>query len=99
MSSRKRSNQARARALRSSIELGSIADAMSSALRTVIGAALVATVTVNADAGQPVDVLEPLPDEAREVFQRRHAQRLDLVEVLVVQRQPHVLDGALDEAE
>ena len=35
---------------------------------------------------------QPLPDEAREVFQRRGAQRLDLVEVLVVQHDAHVLD-------
>src|SRR3954454_4179485 len=99
MSSRRASNQARARVLRSSIKLGSNVDVILSTLRTVIGAALVATVAVDADAGELADRGEPLPDEAREVFQRRRAQRLDLVEVLVIKRHAHVLDGALDQAE
>src|SRR3954447_14703409 len=103
MSSRKASNQARAQALRSSIKSGSIVDvissALSSALRTVIGAALVATVAVNADAGEHAHRRQPLPDEARQVFQRRGAERLDLVEELVVEHHAHVLDRPLKQAE
>src|SRR6516165_2152775 len=63
------------------------------------GATLVATVAMDADASQPAEMGKALADEAREVFQRRGAQRLDLVEKLVVERQQHVFDRKLEEAE
>src|SRR5215475_7945706 len=86
MSSRSDSNQLRARALRSSISVTSIVDDMpivlplSSADR--IGGTLIAAVAMDSEAGQSLDVLHPLPDEGRRVLQRRHANRLDLVEDL-----------------
>src|SRR3954464_11307638 len=117
MSSRKRSNQLRARALRSSIkemsigipsvipgreanpesrdsgfslrlprndEHSSVASCKDghrhSTLRPKITAAFVAAVAVHADARQPAGMRDPLPDEAREVFQRRGPERLDVVE-------------------
>src|SRR5260221_13496709 len=95
MSLRSASNQLRARDLRSSIALTSIG----SALRSEIGAALVAAVAVNADAGDFSGVLQPLEDEARQVLQRRLPQRLDLVEELVVERLLHLRHAAFEQAE
>src|SRR5205085_10537392 len=60
------------------------------ALRSVIGAAFVAAVTMHADAGDLTGVLHPLPDKAREIFQCRKAQRLDLVEQLVIELLAHL---------
>src|SRR5688572_15242347 len=95
MSLRKASNQALARVLRSSINYMS----MRLALRPEIRAALVATVAMNADAGDLAGVLDPLPDEARQVFQRRRAQRLDLVQKLVVEGLADLLHAAFEQAE
>src|SRR6478736_3025552 len=95
MSLRSASNQPRARALRSSITFTSIG----SALRSEIGAAFVATVTMNADARDLACVLEALPDEARQVFQRRRPERLDLVQELVVERLLHLSHTAFEQAE
>ena len=58
-----------------------------------------ATVPENADARDLAGVLDPLPDEPRDVFQRRRAQRLDLVEQLVVERQADLFHAALEQAE
>src|SRR5262245_60846608 len=64
-----------------------------SSLRPVIGAALVAAVAMHADAGDLTGVLQPLPDEAREVFQRRRTQRLDAIEQLVVEHLAYIGDA------
>src|ERR1700688_4072645 len=68
-------------------------------LRAVIGAAFVAAGAVDADPRAPPRVLDPFPDEARQVLQRRGPERLDLVEQLVVQHLLHLRDGALEQAE
>src|SRR5258708_13098633 len=49
-------------------------------LRPVIGAAFVAAITVDAHPRDPSSVLQPIPDQAREVFQRRRAERPDPVQ-------------------
>src|SRR3569833_703435 len=90
MSSRNRSNQARARALRSSSSAVSIGFPCArpfgvSGLWPEIGAALMAGVAVDAAAGDGADMLEALIDEAREVLERRQSDRLDLVEKLVIE--------------
>src|SRR3982074_3097018 len=95
MSLRSASNQLRARTLHSSIPFTSIG----SALRSEIGAALVAAVAVNADAGDLSGVLQPFKDEARQVFQRWLPQRLDLVEELMVERLLHFRHAAFEQAE
>src|SRR6185436_636211 len=95
MSLRSASNQPRARVLRSSISDVS----MCLALWPEISAALVATVAVNADAGDFAGVLDPLPDEARQVFQRRRSQRFDLVQELVVERLADLVHAAFEQAE
>src|SRR5207245_629071 len=69
------------------------------ALRPVIGAALVAAVAMHADAGNLPGVLQPLPDEARKVFQGRRTQRLDAVEQLVVEHLANVSDTLVEQAE
>src|ERR1700748_2513694 len=116
MSSRRRSHQPRARALRSSITDMSISvatrfDACSCkrtgtrfaarrlALRTVISAAFVAAVAMNAHPRDRPRMLDPFPDEARQVLQGRGPERLDLVEQLVVEHLLHLRDVALEQAE
>src|SRR5260370_10878092 len=68
-------------------------------LRPEVSAALVATVAVNADARDLSGVLNPLPDEARQVFQRRRSQRYDIVQELVVERLLHLRHAAFEQAE
>src|SRR2546429_5149166 len=67
-------------------------------LRPEISAAFVATVAMNADAGDLAGVLEAFPDEARDVFQRRSAQRVDLVMELVVEGLPYLFHSSFDKA-
>src|SRR5437016_4668464 len=55
-------------------------------MRPVIGAAFPATVAVDADPGDPSGVLQPIPNEAREVFQGRPAERLDPVQQPMIKR-------------
>src|SRR2546429_5351927 len=68
-------------------------------LRPEISAAFVATVAMNADARDLAGVLEAFPDEARDVFQRRSAQRVDLVQKLVVEGLADLFHAAFEQAE
>src|SRR2546423_13203048 len=52
---------------------------------SVIGAAFVATVSVDAHPRDPSGMLYPIPDEARDIFQRRRAKRRAPVQELVVE--------------
>ena len=102
MSSRSASNQPRARAFLAIFSIRAStcpSECRSNALRAVIGAALVAAVAVHADPRHLAGVLDPLPDEARQVFQRRRPERLDLVEELVVERLLHLGHAAFEQAE
>src|SRR5829696_3606225 len=95
MSSRNASNQALARVLRSSMTDTS----MRLALWPKVGAALVATVAVNADTRNLAGVLDPFKDVARDIFQRRHSQRLDLVQELVVEGLADFFHAAFEQAQ
>src|SRR4051794_6224882 len=95
MSLRSASNQLLARALRSSMKDRSIRLFLRSEIRT----ALVATVPMDADARDLARVLNPIPDEARDIFQRRGPQRLDPVQELVVQRLLYLRHAAFEQAE
>src|SRR5579871_1187752 len=68
-------------------------------LRTVVGAALTATIAENAYARDPAGMLSAVKDEAGQVFQRGMAEACDLVEQLVVEGLLHVRDGVLEQAE
>src|SRR6266700_8306829 len=70
-----------------------------STLRAVIGAAFVAAVAVDADPRDVAGVLDPLEDEARQVFQGRQPERLDPVEQLVVEGVADVGHAAREQAE
>src|SRR5205085_6639494 len=69
------------------------------ALWPEISAALVATVAMNADAGDLAGMLEALPDEARDIFQCRRSQRLDLVQKLVIEGLADLFHAAFEQAE
>src|SRR6185503_1822710 len=83
----------------SSLTLLAMTAKVTLSLRPEISTALVATVAMNADTRDLAGVLDPLEDIARNIFQRRRSQRLDLVEELVVERLAHLFDAALEQAE
>src|SRR5262245_50180189 len=85
------------RAARSRGPVG-FAHTANSSLWSVLGPALAATVAVNADRGEPVDMRGPFPDEAREIFQCRRPERLDPVEQLVVERLLNLGNAPLQKA-
>src|SRR5580704_9547219 len=69
------------------------------ALRSVIGAAFVATVTMDADARDLACMLQSFPDEAREAFQRRRSELLDGVQQLVVEQFLNLAHAVIEQAE
>src|SRR5882757_11558405 len=68
-------------------------------LRAEIGATLVAAVTVHAHPRDPAGALEPLPDKARKVLQRRRSERVDVVEQFVIEHYPHLGHAPFEQAE
>src|SRR5216684_579881 len=69
------------------------------ALWAIISAALVATVTVYAHPRDRARALNPIPDEARKVLQRRRSKRVDLVEQFVVEHLAHLGHASFEKAE
>src|SRR6266516_3509760 len=63
---------------------------------TEIAACLIAAVTIHGDASHAACMLNPLPNEFREIFQRRGPQRLDAIEQLVIEHLLHIADAALE---
>src|SRR3954462_2750128 len=70
-----------------------------SALRPEIDAALVAAIPEYADPHDRSASRHAVPDEARQIFQRRNADRLDLVEKLMIERLAQFIEPAIEQAE
>src|SRR5690349_13888017 len=83
----------------SSLTLLAMTATITLALRSVIGAALVAAVAMDGDAHDRARMLHAFEDEARQVLQRRRPQRLDPVQELVVEDFLDVREAPLQQAE
>src|SRR5690606_30325318 len=68
-------------------------------MRAEIGAAFAAAVTMHADAGDGSRVLDMIPDEARQILQRRRAKSFDIVEELMVELVPDLAHAPFKQAE
>src|SRR5882762_470675 len=68
-------------------------------LRAEIAATLVAAVTVHAHPGDAAGALDPLPDKARKILQRRRSKRVDVVEQFVIEHFPHLGHASFEQAE
>src|SRR5580700_3245259 len=96
MSSRSASNQARARILRVS---SCPASMRLPTYRPLIAAGFLAAVAEHGDAGHVAGLLHVIEYEARQMLERRRAERVDLVEMLVIEARPDVLKPLLQHPE